>query len=145
MVSGLTRVYSTAHAGAAEHGGEHQRLRVASARPCAVARRAVRAMRASISLLDQAVDGERRAGQQPDADGARRAARASRGRPRCARNMPITAQNTISCATRGLVSAQYWAMRLAVRGLCVCGLTLSWRLADARRRLAARLELILAL
>jgi len=26
--------------------------------------------------------------------------------------MPITAQKTASCVTRGLVSAQYWAMRL---------------------------------
>jgi hypothetical protein len=28
--------------------------------------------------------------------------------------MPITAQNTASCVTRGLVNTQYWAKRLLV-------------------------------
>jgi hypothetical protein len=34
------------------------------------------------------------------------------GKPSVARNMPITAQNTASWVTRGLVSAQYCEMRL---------------------------------
>ena len=36
------------------------------------------------------------------------------GKPGVARNIPITAQNTASCVTRGLVKAQYWAMRFGV-------------------------------
>jgi hypothetical protein len=34
------------------------------------------------------------------------------GMPGVARNMPMIAQNTASCVTRGLVRAQYWAIRL---------------------------------
>ncbi len=37
--------------------------------------------------------------------------------PRVDRNIPITAQNTASCVTRGLVNAQYWAMRLPLDGV----------------------------
>ena len=32
--------------------------------------------------------------------------------PGVERNMPMTAQNTASCVTRGLVSAMYWETRL---------------------------------
>jgi hypothetical protein len=61
--------------------------------------------------FDQAVDGEGGAGQQPDA-GRAPISTCQPGKPSVARNMPITAQNTASWVTRGLVSAQYWAMRL---------------------------------
>jgi hypothetical protein len=59
--------------------------------------------------LDQAIDGGRGARDQRDAEGGgkrcRREARIEH-RPGTARNMPITAQKTISETTRGLVSAR---------------------------------------
>jgi hypothetical protein len=55
-------------------------------------------------LLDQAVEGGGGRGHQPDADAAGTALARS-GRPGSASSMPMTAQKTISCTTRGLVSA----------------------------------------
>ena len=40
-------------------------------------------------------------------------AKASLGHPGSASSMPITAQNTMSCTTRGLVSAMYCRQRVA--------------------------------
>ena len=56
-------------------------------------------------LLDQAVHRRRRAGHQRDAQRARKQDGAPAPCPASARNMPITAVNTISDTTRGLVSA----------------------------------------
>ena len=87
------------------HAGEHQRLprRQLAARQRPPAR--ARHQRVDV-LLDQAVDRGRRAGHQPDAERAASSTAAPRGTPGTARNMPITAQNTISYTTRGLVSAK---------------------------------------
>ena len=76
MVSGLTKLYSIHMPSAAEHAGEHEHLR---RRDLAARQRAPRGARhARVDLaLDQAVDRERRAGQQPDADGAGDQRRAS--------------------------------------------------------------------
>ncbi|MNS76776.1 hypothetical protein D3C72_1103320 [compost metagenome] len=78
--------------------------------PMAIGRRAVRAMRASISrsarqLTANAAPASSQIPMVPNTT-----ARQS-GNSSLARNMPMTAQNTASCVTRGLVSAQYWAMR----------------------------------
>ena len=51
--------------------------------------------------------------------------------------MPITAQNTASCVTRGLVSAMYWEIRLPgvwERVVLSMRVTLARHRAQARRR-----------
>ncbi|MOA50042.1 hypothetical protein D3C78_1730110 [compost metagenome] len=75
--------------------------------PRAVARRAVRSMRASTScsirqLMAKAAAASSQMPMVPNST------RRISGMPGTARNMPMTAQNTASCVTRGLVSTRYW-------------------------------------
>ena len=80
--------------------------------PLAVARRAVRAMRASISPSTRQLTANAApvSSQIPTVAAA---IKRQLGAPSVASNMPITAQNTASLVTRGLVNDQYWAIRLA--------------------------------
>ena len=64
-------------------------------------------------LLDEAVDRRGGAGDERDADRARTARRARGRQPGVARNMPMTAQKTISDTTRGLVSARKCLSRVS--------------------------------
>src|SRR5690606_33201426 len=85
--------------------------------PLAVPRRAVRSMRASISRSIRQFTAKAAAAsiQIPRVAATTRPAS---GSPGVARNMPITAQNTASCVTRGFVSTRYCRSRL-----CACWLS----------------------
>src|SRR5471032_252808 len=87
--------------------------------PIAIGRRAVRAMRASISRSARQLTAKAApaSNQMPTVAAT---SRCQSGMQSLARNMPITAQKTASCVTRGLVSAQYWEARLAVLDVAVC-------------------------
>src|SRR5690606_5505462 len=85
--------------------------------PRAVARRAVRSMRASISRSIRQFTAKAAAANIQMPSVAATTLPAS-GSPGVARNMPITAQNTASWVTRGLVSTRYCRSRL-----CDCGLS----------------------
>jgi hypothetical protein len=105
MVSGL--IHTSSMAEPRMHSpAENTAPACPTARPRAVGRQAVRFMCSVDAFLDQAVEGRRRRRHQPD---ARRhddlPACAQLGTPGTASTMPIRAQNTISCTTRGLVSA----------------------------------------
>src|SRR5690606_36336900 len=85
--------------------------------PRAVARRDVRSMRASISRSIRQFTAKAAAAssQMPNVPAT---TIPGSGSPGVARNMPITAQNTASCVTRGFVSTRYCRSRL-------CGCRLS--------------------
>ncbi|MNT59765.1 hypothetical protein D3C72_1973020 [compost metagenome] len=75
--------------------------------PRAVARRAVRSIRASTScsIRQLMANAAAASSQMPTVPNS---TRRMSGMPGAARNMPITAQNTASCVTRGLVRTRYW-------------------------------------
>jgi len=79
--------------------------------PLAVARLAVRNMRASIccSIRQFTANAAAASSQMPMVAAT---TLPISGKPGVARNMPITAQNTASCVTRGLVSTRYWRHKL---------------------------------
>src|SRR5207249_1331345 len=112
MVSGLTRLYSTSMP-APPITPENISVCGTVISPRAIGRRAVRAMRESISRSTRQLTANAAPASSQIPTVAATTVFQS-GRSGVARNMPMTAQNTASCVTRGLVSAQYWAMRLGV-------------------------------
>jgi hypothetical protein len=104
-VSGLTSSASTSIEAMPSTMAKTSTWRARKA-PVASGRRAVRAislsMRSSIRWLNAAAEAE--ASQMPSVPNT--SARHG-GRPGTARNMPITAQNTSSATTRGLVNCRY--------------------------------------
>jgi len=103
IVSGFTAMYSSALP-AAHSSAENVRVWVSVSCPLAVGRHAVRAMRASMPCSTRQLNAAAAAAtnQMPTVAGN---ATLQSGRPGVASSMPITAQNTMSCTTRGLVSA----------------------------------------
>src|SRR5690554_6891976 len=79
--------------------------------PRAVPRRAVRSMRASSSRSIRQFTAKAAAASSQIPTVAATTSPAS-GSPGLARNMPITAQNTANCVTRGFVSTRYCRSRL---------------------------------
>ena len=102
-VIALTQVSSSA-APAPHSTAENTSACVLVSSPLAVGRQAVRVMRVSICCSTRQLNAAAAAAtsQMPAVAAS---VGTSGGQPGTARNMPITAQNTISCTTRGLVSA----------------------------------------
>ena len=103
MVIGLTRNHSTAQP-APHSSAENSSVWWSCSSPLAVGRQAVRRMRRSISRSTMQLKAAAAPATSQMPPVAASTMRQS-GRPGVASNMPITAQKTISCTTRGLVSA----------------------------------------
>src|SRR3989344_4591113 len=78
--------------------------------PLAVGRQAVRFIRASMpcSIRQLKAAAEPATSQMPMQAATALSASAAVGMPGTASSMPMTAQKTMSCTTRGLVSTWYW-------------------------------------
>jgi len=109
IVSGLTHTYKTTEP-SAHSTAEKLSVRALVNSPLAVGRQAVRfilaSMRCSTTQLNAAAAPA--TSQIPKHAMAARCTSAQLGSPGTASTMPISAQNTISWITLGLVSAWYW-------------------------------------
>src|SRR6478672_2214058 len=109
MVSGLTANHSRALP-AAQRMAENSSAWPEVSWPLAVGRQAVRAMRESIRCSTRQLNAAAAAAtsQMPITAGT---TRRQSGHDGVASSMPIAAQKTMSCTTRGLVRAWYWRIR----------------------------------
>ena len=105
MVSGLTHTYKMAEP-MAHSSAEKASACVSLSCPRAVGRQAVRFILASMvfSIRQLKAAAAPATSQMPAQATSMRCSAAQSGRPGTASTMPIRAQNTISCTTRGLVS-----------------------------------------
>ena len=106
MVSGLTQKYSSAEP-AAHSTAENSRVCALDSSPLAVGRQAVRFILASMpcSTMQLKAAAAPATSHTPALASAMWPSCAAVGRPGTASTMPIRAQKTMSCTTRGLVSA----------------------------------------
>src|SRR5574343_432416 len=109
MVSGLTSQYKMAEPRAHSRAENSSAWRSLSW-PLAVGRQAVRFILASMDFSTKQLNAAAAAAtsQMPTQPQKPCTHWADVGMPGTARTMPISAQNTMSCTTRGLVSAWYW-------------------------------------
>src|ERR1700757_1110587 len=110
MVNGLTKLYSV-HMPRPPITPENTKVCATVISPRAIGRLAVLAIRESISRSTKQLTAKAAPAksQIPMVAGTTKCQLGNSG---VAKNMPIMAQNTASCVTRGLVSAQYCAIRL---------------------------------
>jgi hypothetical protein len=106
IVSGFTKKYNSAEP-ATHSPAENSRVCVFESSPLAVGRQAVRFIFASMlcSTMQLKAAAAPATSQMPRHATAMRTSWSGAGQPGTASTMPISAQNTISCTTRGLVSA----------------------------------------
>ncbi|MNT32768.1 hypothetical protein D3C72_1686660 [compost metagenome] len=106
MVSGLTVNHSSAEP-AAHSSAENTSACMSLSCPRAVGRQAVRFILASMPFSTRQLNAAAApaTSQMPRQASTPRCTSAHDGRPGTASTMPMSAQNTISCTTRGLVSA----------------------------------------
>ena len=105
MVSGFTQTYSSQEPALHSTPAKQQRLPVRQLAR-AVGRQAVRLILASMRCSTRQLKAAAAAAtSQMPAQATSQPQSSRSGRPGTASTMPITAQNTISCTTRGLVSA----------------------------------------
>ncbi|MOA02675.1 hypothetical protein D3C78_1221390 [compost metagenome] len=106
MVSGLTQTYNRADP-TAHSSAENASACVCDSSPLAVGRQAVRFILASMPVSTRQLKAAAApaTSQMPAQATAIRPNSATEGQAGTASTMPISAQKTISCTTRGLVSA----------------------------------------